>query len=115
METRLNDLNGAPSGPHEMRNVEKRASHRRDSGVNRPAVLIVDDVPANLLALEGMLRRDDIDILTALSGRAALDILLERDVAVALIDVQMPEMDGFELATLMRGVDRPQAARTCEC
>jgi len=69
-------------------------------------VLIVDDVPNNLLALEAMLRRDDVEILTALSGRAALDILLERDVALALIDVRMPEMDGFELATLMRGVEK---------
>jgi signal transduction histidine kinase len=67
-------------------------------------VLIVDDIPANLLALEGMLRREDIEIVTARSGQAALETLLEQDVAVAIIDVQMPEMDGFELATLMRGV-----------
>lgn len=71
-----------------------------------PVVLIVDDVANNLLAFEGMLRRDDIEIVTACSGRVALDILLERDVALALIDVRMPEMDGFELAALMRGVDK---------
>ena len=71
-----------------------------------PVVLVVDDFAENLLALEGMLRRDDVEIVTALSGRAALDILLERNVAVAIIDVQMPEMDGFELATLMRGVEK---------
>jgi FixJ family two-component response regulator len=71
-----------------------------------PVVLIVDDVANNLLAFEGMLRRDDVEIVTALSGRAALDILLERDVALAIIDVQMPEMDGFELAALMRGVEK---------
>ncbi|WP_245433864.1 hybrid sensor histidine kinase/response regulator [Methylocystis hirsuta] len=71
-----------------------------------PVVLVVDDFADNLLALEGILRRDDIEIVTALSGRAALDILLNRNVAVAIIDVQMPEMDGFELATLMRGVEK---------
>ncbi len=71
-----------------------------------PVVLVVDDFAENLLALEGMLRRDDVEIVTALSGRAALDILLERNVAVAIIDVQMPEMDGFELAMLMRGVEK---------
>lgn len=106
MHTTSVELNGNRSDPHAIRTSQKRAPETRDSGVNRPVVLIVDDVADNLLALEGMLRRDDIDILTALSGRAALDILIERDVAVALIDVQMPEMDGFELATLMRGVQK---------
>ena len=72
----------------------------------RPAVLIVDDVHANLVALEAMLRRDDIEIITASSGAAALEILLVRRVAVAIIDVQMPEMDGFELASLIHGVER---------
>lgn len=72
----------------------------------RPVVLLVDDIADNLLALEAMLRCDDFEIVTALSGRAALDILLTRNVALAIIDVQMPEMDGFELATLMRGVER---------
>ncbi|ATQ67487.1 MULTISPECIES: hybrid sensor histidine kinase/response regulator [Methylosinus] len=72
----------------------------------RPVVLIVDDSADNLLALEAMLRCDDFVIATALSGRAALDILLAHHVAVAIIDVQMPEMDGFELATLMRGVEK---------
>jgi signal transduction histidine kinase len=72
----------------------------------RPVVLLVDDSADNLLALEAMLRCDDFMIATALSGRAALDILLSHHVAVAIIDVQMPEMDGFELATLMRGVEK---------
>lgn len=78
----------------------------RRVAANLPVVLVVDDFADNLLALEGMLRRDDIEIVTALSGRAALDILLDRTVALAIIDVQMPEMDGFELATLMRGVEK---------
>ncbi len=106
MHTTSVELNGNQNGPQAIRTSQKRAPETRDSGVNRPVVLIVDDVADNLLALEGLLRRDDIDVLTALSGRAALDVLLERDVAVALIDVQMPEMDGFELATLMRGVQK---------
>jgi signal transduction histidine kinase len=72
----------------------------------RPVVLIVDDVEDNLLALGGMLRRDDIEIVTASSGRAALEILLARDVALAVLDVNMPEMDGFTLAELMRGVKK---------
>jgi signal transduction histidine kinase len=106
MDTTSVDLNGARNSPRAVPTSQRRAPATRDPGAIRPAVLIVDDVADNLVALEGMLRRDDVDILTALSGRAALDILLERDVAVALIDVQMPEMDGFELAALMRGVQK---------
>ncbi|MCC7072421.1 MAG: hybrid sensor histidine kinase/response regulator [Deltaproteobacteria bacterium] len=73
---------------------------------SRPVILVVDDVAANLIALEAMLRRDDIEIVTVSSGASALEVLLARDVALAIIDVQMPEMDGFALAELMRGVEK---------
>lgn len=69
-------------------------------------VLIVDDVPQNLVAMEALLARDDIRILKAASGPEALELLLVHDVALALLDVQMPEMDGFVLAELMRGSHR---------
>lgn len=65
--------------------------------------LLVDDLEANLLALSGLLRRDGVELLQARSGREALELLLVHDVALAIIDVQMPVMDGFELAELMRG------------
>jgi signal transduction histidine kinase len=68
--------------------------------------LLVDDVEENLVALEALLRRDGLDILTARSGREALELLLVHEVALAFVDVQMPDMDGFELAELMRGADR---------
>jgi len=68
--------------------------------------LLVDDVEENLIALEAILARDDLELLKASSGTAALELLLKNDVALALIDVQMPEMDGFELAELMRGIER---------
>jgi two-component system, sensor histidine kinase and response regulator len=68
--------------------------------------LLVDDLAENLLALEALLAREDLILLQARSGREALELLLSHDVALALIDVHMPEMDGFELAELMRGVER---------
>src|SRR5215813_10180087 len=68
--------------------------------------LIVDDREENLLAMSTLLRRDDVELLSARSGAEALDLLLSHDVALALLDVQMPEMDGFELAELMRGSER---------
>jgi two-component system, sensor histidine kinase and response regulator len=68
--------------------------------------LIVDDLEENLLALSALLQGSQVEVLRASSGRAALELLLQHDVAVALVDVQMPEMDGFELAELMRGTER---------
>jgi signal transduction histidine kinase len=69
-------------------------------------ILLVDDVEDNLLALEALLRRDGIELLVAQSGYTALELLLVNDVALAVVDVQMPVMDGFELAELMRGSER---------
>ena len=68
--------------------------------------LLVDDLEENLVALEALLRRDGLEILKARSGRQALELLLVHDVALALIDVHMPDIDGFELAELMRGTAR---------
>ena len=71
--------------------------------------LLVDDLPSNLLALEGLLRRPGLELLKAGSGSEALELLLLHDVALALLDVQMPGMDGFELAELMRGTERTRS------
>lgn len=68
--------------------------------------LLVDDLESNLLALEGLLRRDGLELLKARSGSEALELLLVHEVALAVLDVQMPGMDGFELAELMRGTER---------
>ena len=69
-------------------------------------LLIVDDLPENLLALSKIIEQDDRIIYQASSGEAALALLLEHDFALAILDVMMPEMDGFELAELMRGTER---------
>lgn len=68
--------------------------------------LLVDDLPENLLSLEALLKRDGLVLLKARSGDEALELLLRHDVALALIDVQMPGLNGFELAELMRGNER---------
>ncbi|MBB4066291.1 response regulator [Gellertiella hungarica] len=68
--------------------------------------LLVDDLEENLVALEALLRRDGLELIRARSGAEALELLLVHDIALALLDVQMPEMNGFELAELMRGLER---------
>ncbi|MBP0597817.1 response regulator [Herbaspirillum sp. LeCh32-8] len=68
--------------------------------------LLVDDLDENLLALSALLQRDDVELLQARSGFEALELLLVHDVALAFVDVQMPDMDGFELAELIRGSER---------
>lgn len=69
-------------------------------------ILIVDDKPENLLVLEGLLESMDCNIMKASSGNEALSMLLDYNFALILLDVQMPEMDGFETAELMRGSER---------
>ena len=66
-------------------------------------ILIVDDKPANLLALRKILTKPGLNIIEASSGNEALALLLEHDFALILLDVQMPDMDGFEVAEIMRG------------
>ena len=65
-------------------------------------ILIVDDHPENLVALEAILEDVDCTLLKANSGNEALALLLKNEVALVLLDVQMPGMDGFEVAELMR-------------
>ncbi|MGB5157234.1 diguanylate cyclase domain-containing protein [Desulfobacterium sp. N47] len=69
-------------------------------------ILIVDDRPENLIALEALLENPELNIVKALSGNEALGLVLEYDFALVLLDVQMPEMDGYETAKLMRGIKR---------
>ncbi len=67
-----------------------------------PKILLVDDKPENLFALERILGTLDAELHSAGSGPEALGLMLRHDFAAVLLDVQMPEMDGFETATLMR-------------
>ncbi|MCD9571273.1 putative bifunctional diguanylate cyclase/phosphodiesterase [Pseudomonas protegens] len=69
-------------------------------------LLIVDDYPENLLSMRALLQRQDWQVMTAASGVEALGVLLEHEVDLVLLDVQMPGMDGFEVARLMRGSQR---------
>jgi two-component system, sensor histidine kinase and response regulator len=72
----------------------------------KPKILIVDDKIENLVALETLLNQLDVDFIRAGSGQEALEKTLEHDFAIALIDVQMPGMDGFETVQFLRDVKK---------
>ncbi|HLJ51370.1 MAG TPA: ATP-binding protein [Bryobacteraceae bacterium] len=76
------------------------------AGRQRVKILLVDDRPANLMALETILEDLDEDLIKANSGRDALRQVLLNDFAVILLDVKMPDMDGFETAALIRARER---------
>ncbi|MCU7240928.1 hybrid sensor histidine kinase/response regulator [Pseudomonas peradeniyensis] len=69
-------------------------------------LLIVDDLPENLLALDALIQGEDREVHQAQSAEQALSLLLEHEFALAILDVQMPGMNGFELAELMRGTEK---------
>jgi two-component system sensor histidine kinase/response regulator len=69
---------------------------------NKPKILLVDDRIENLIALETVLQDMDVELVKAMNGNEALKQTLYHDFALALIDIQMPEMDGYELASILR-------------
>ena len=70
---------------------------------SRQKILIVDDRSENLIALRKVLTEVDVEVIAAHSGNEALTATLNHRFALAILDVMMPEMDGYELAGLLRG------------
>ena len=78
-----------------------------DNNGNITNLLLVDDSPAIFLALEGILKkRPLVKILKAVSGKQAISLLLEYDIALALLDVQMPDINGFEIAEVIKSNEK---------
>ena len=86
------------------------ANVKREEALTREKVkiLLVDDNPDNLVSIEAALEALNEDLVSARSGTEALRYLLENDFAAILLDVKMPEMDGFEAAELIRSRKRSQ-------
>jgi signal transduction histidine kinase len=89
---------------------ERIRTHAHDGQAAASArCLLVDDREDNLLSLEALLSGEPLEIHKARSGAEALELLLSHDFALALVDVHMPGMDGFELAEFMRGTERTRS------
>ncbi|MBA3499248.1 MAG: response regulator, partial [Deltaproteobacteria bacterium] len=93
------DLDGVP---FELQDID---THPVVSGAK---ILVVDDTPANLIAAEAALAPLKRQVVIASSGQDALGYLLEQEFALVLLDVQMPEMDGYETARWIRSRERTQ-------
>jgi PAS domain S-box-containing protein len=76
---------------------------------DRVRILLVDDTPANLVALRSVLASPEHELVEAASGAAALGFLLKNDCALILMDVQMPDLDGYETARLIRQNERTRS------
>lgn len=76
------------------------------SVLHKTNLLLVDDQPSNLMALEAVLSDPAYNLILAHSGSEALELLNKHDIALVLLDVQMPGMDGFETARRMKAIDR---------
>jgi diguanylate cyclase (GGDEF)-like protein/PAS domain S-box-containing protein len=76
---------------------------------SQPAILVVDDQSSNLIAMEAVFDGEPVELVKASSGQEALKLLLQRDFALILLDVQMPVLDGFEVAEIMRSNSRTEA------
>lgn len=74
-----------------------------------PAILVVDDQSSNLIAMEAVFEGEPVELVKAGSGAEALRIMLQRDFALVLLDVQMPDLDGFEVAEIMRSNPRTES------
>ncbi len=77
--------------------------------IPHPAVLVVDDQTSNLIAMEAVFDGEPVELVKASSGQEALKLLLQRDFALVLLDVQMPALDGFEVAEIMRSNPRTES------
>jgi two-component system CheB/CheR fusion protein len=74
-----------------------------NTSVQKPQILVVDDKAQHLFTVARLLKKLDVEVFEATSGSEALGLTLEHDFCVAIVDVQMPEMSGYELVELWRG------------
>src|SRR5688500_10671499 len=99
-----------PAAASGVRCPMRRGRSHGGRAMTKANILLVDDLPANLLALEAILGGLDLNLVRARSGEEALRLLGAGEFAAVLLDIHMPGMDGFETATLIRS--REASGRT---
>ncbi len=86
--------------------IPSKTGRKKSAAVKSANILLVDDRPENLIALEAILERPEYRLIKATSGEEALSVALREQFAVALIDVAMPEMNGLEVAVHLKALER---------
>ncbi|MCL1077485.1 response regulator [Parashewanella spongiae] len=90
---------------HEFRKRRMGSPVKANAQIVRPKILVIDDTSENLVAMKVLLKNTDTVLLTANSGNEGLALALEDNIALVLLDVNMPQMDGFEVARLLKQLD----------
>jgi len=98
-----NDWSSLLSGADRNVPIESNGQQSTVDGQRQEEILVVDDTPADLIAITAVLEPLGVRVTTAQSGEAALRLLVERQFALLILDVNMPTMSGFELARRIRG------------
>ena len=102
-------ISGTNLGPKAGYAPDMRPAPEAPAASSRVGLLLVDDIPANLIALEAVLDRPDYELVSVTSGAAAIREVETRNFAVILLDVQMPIMDGFETADRIKAIERSRS------
>jgi CheY-like chemotaxis protein len=106
VSTAVHSVHGAVNGSSVDSVVSLRPQPSADAEPAKAKILLVDDEPKSLYALQELLSTLGETLLTAPSGEEALRLALKHDFAVILLDVRMPGIDGFETAAAIRSLER---------
>ena len=102
----MTDMSEAASAQRHPAAAERGAAHPAAETTTKAKILLVDDEPKSLYALQQLLSQLEQNLLIAQSGEEALRLALKNDFAVILLDVRMPGIDGFETAAAIRSLER---------
>src|SRR5262245_4236660 len=98
-----------PSIPIHSAHTSCRSEAQVDDAIERAKCLVVEEHPAQLAALAAALRKPDRETFIATSAAEAMSLSREHDFAFVLLDLQIPTLDGYALAEMMRGAERSSA------
>ncbi|MBF0204217.1 MAG: response regulator [Desulfamplus sp.] len=104
----IDSLSDKSNNQMDIDSLSEKSNNQMNNDILKPKILIVDDIPENLFVLERILVKVDAQIIKASSGNEALTQMLDHDFALIILDVQMPEMDGYEVAEIIKSNEKTE-------